>query len=88
MNRPTPEQIKEARAWLREKERSEFADDAGPSTWARVRVLLAATEPETDEDLYASAERQWNDGAAENESDFVEGYFAGVRSITGTPEAP
>jgi hypothetical protein len=49
--RPTAEEIAEARAWLRAKEHSAFAGDSGPSTWARIHVLLAATESHTDEEI-------------------------------------
>jgi hypothetical protein len=86
MERPTQEQIKEAREWLTPETLAKIRDEGFEQSVAMVEELVAATEPPTDDDLYAAAETAWNNGGAENESDFVEGFFVGVRAFLGTPE--
>lgn len=77
--RPTPEQIAEAR----ESAREFIEDNTNAIDRDELLVLLAATEPPTDEEIYATAEMLWNDAAAENKPDFNEGVRDGIIHILG-----
>lgn len=87
MTRPTPEQINEARSELEGYTRAEWVELCGEAMGNAVCDLIAATEPPTDEELYALAKQQWaEDAAADDELDYTEGFHHGARHFLGTPE--
>ncbi len=70
MNRPTPEQVAEARGKV---ERLIKWVDAYPEDFAALRVLLAATEPPTDEEIAERAADKANEAC---------GYLAGPCDVS------
>jgi hypothetical protein len=95
MSRPTPEQIKEARRTLLTGDAVAYHDDVciGTADIDAIRVLLAATEPPTDEELRAEANRIAESDELHEALDgldrcdfYAQGYEDGIRDILGTPE--
>lgn len=82
MNRPTREQIEQARALVLrlDAEASHLPDSMRDA----LRTLLAATAPPTDEELAQEATRcPRREGSADWASTFLEGYIAGARREGG-----
>jgi hypothetical protein len=86
--RRTPEEIKEAREWLARQ-----ADLFGGLATVHIETLIAATEPPTDEELRAEANRIAESDELHEALDgldrcdfYAQGYEDGIRDILGTPE--
>lgn len=83
MPRPTPEQITDARRVLLE---GGVSTCEGRAELDVVRTLLAATESPTDEELFPLGEAAFSNACAEDQDDYIEGFFHGARHFLGTPE--